>query len=79
MRLCDKVRIYCKVHADEPRVIGLGRINGSDSRGGIGIVYQGLALARETRTPILEARLEVWIKRGCLNETGMDREGYLIF
>jgi len=61
----------CKVRADEPQVIGLGRINGS-GRGGLGIVHQGLVFTRKSRTPILEARLEVWVKRRCLNKVGMD-------
>src|SRR6266545_2991032 len=42
----------CKVRADEPRVVGSGRVDGS-GREGIGIVYQGLALARESCTPII--------------------------
>ncbi len=58
MRLCDEVRIYCKVRADKPRVIGSGQINRS-GRGSIGIVHQVLVLARESRTPISEVRLEV--------------------
>ncbi len=56
MRLRDEVRIYCKVRADKPRVIGSGRIDGSDC-GGIGIVYQGLALAHENRTPIIGSEI----------------------
>ncbi len=78
MRLHDEVRIYCKVRANEPRIIGSDQIDRL-GRGDIGIVYQGLVLARESRTPILEARSEVWIKRRCLNKAGMDQEDYLIF
>ena len=78
MRLHNEVRIYCKVCADEPQVVGSGQINGS-GRGSIGIIHQVLVLAHESRTPISEARSEVWVKRGCLNEAGMDREDYLIF
>ena len=71
MRLCDEVRIYCKVRADKPRVIGSGQINRS-GRGSIGIVHQVLVLARESRTPISEVRSGVGVKHGCLNEAGMD-------
>ena len=78
MQLRDEVRIYCKVHADKLRVLGSGQIDGS-GRGGIGIVHQGLVLAHESHTPILEVRLEVWVKCRCLNKAGMDREDYLIF
>ena len=46
----------CKVHADEPQVTGLGWIDGS-GRGSIGIVYQGLALARENCTPIIRSEI----------------------
>ena len=56
MQLHDEVRIYCKVHADEPRVIGSGRIDRS-GHGGIGIVYQGLALAHESCTPIIGSEI----------------------
>ena len=68
----------CKVHADEPQVTGLGWIDGS-GRGGIGIVHQVLVLARESHTPISEARSEVWVKHRRFNEVEMDREDYLIF
>ena len=71
MQLHNEVKIYCKVHAKEPRVIGLGRIDRSGC-GGIGIVHQVLVLACKSHTPISEARSEVWVKRGCLNEAGMD-------
>ncbi len=70
--------MMCKVHADEPRVVGSGQINGS-GRGGIGIVHQVLVLAHESCTPISEVRSGVGVKCGCLNEVGMDREDYLIF
>ncbi len=56
MRLRDEVRIYCKVCADEPWVVRSGQIDGS-GRGGIGIVYQGLALARKSRTPIIRSEI----------------------
>ena len=56
MRLCDEVRIYCKVHDDKPWVIGSGRIDGS-GHGGIGMVYQGLALARKSHTPIIGSEI----------------------
>ena len=78
MQLHNEVRIYCKVRADKPRVVGLGRIDGLGC-GGIGIVYQGLVLAHESCTPISEARSEVWVKHGHLNEAEMDQEDYLIF
>ena len=71
MQLRDEVRIYCKVHADEPQVVRSGRINRS-GRGGIGIVHQVLVLACESRTSISEVRSEVWVKCGCLNKEGMD-------
>ena len=78
MRLHDEVRIYCKVRADKPRVVGSGWINRSSHRG-IGIVHQVLVLAHKCRTPISEVRSGVGVKHGCLNEVGMDREDYLIF
>ncbi len=56
MRLRDEVRIYCKVRADKPWVIGLGLIDGLGHRD-IGIVYQGLVLARESRTPIIGSEI----------------------
>ena len=67
MQLHDEVRIYCKVHADKLCVIRSGWINGS-GHGGIGIVHQVLVLACESRTPILESRSGVWVKRGCLTK-----------
>src|SRR6266511_1583781 len=57
----------CKVRADEPWVVRLGRIDRL-GHGGIGIVYQGLVLAHESRTPISEVRSEAWVKGGHLNE-----------
>ena len=78
MQLHNEVRIYCKVRANKLRIIRSGWINGS-GHGGIGIVHQVLVLARKSRTPISEVRLGVWVKHRCLNEAGMDREGYLIF
>ena len=46
-------------HADKPQVIGSGQIDGS-GHGGIGIVYQGLALARESRTSIIGSEIGSW-------------------
>jgi len=57
MQLCDEVRIYCKVRADEPRIVGSDQINRLGC-GGIGIVHQVIVLAHECRTPISEARSE---------------------
>ncbi len=59
MQLHDEVRIYCKVHADKPQVIGSGQIDGS-GHGGIGIVYQGLALACKSRTSIIGSEIGSW-------------------
>ena len=50
------ILILCKVHADESQVIRSGRIDRSD-RGGIGILYQGLALARKSHTPIIGSEI----------------------
>ena len=67
----ESMEVNCKVRADKPQVVGSGQINRSD-HGGIGIIHQVLVLACESRTPISEARLEVWVKRRCLNKVGMD-------
>ena len=49
----------CKVRADELLVIESGQINGS-GHGGIGIVYQGLALACKSRTSIIGSEIGSW-------------------
>jgi len=46
----------CKVRANKPWVVGLGWIDRL-GRGGIGMVYQGLALARESCTPIIRSEI----------------------
>ena len=53
---CCSDQPKCKAHANEPQVVGSGWIDGS-GRGGIGIVYQGLALAHENRTPIIGSEI----------------------
>ena len=71
--LAEKLKVgLCKVHANELQIVRSGC-------GGIGIVHQVLVLAHESRTPILEVRSGVWVKRRHLNEAEMDREDYLIF
>ncbi len=52
----QKFSWWCKVCADEPRVVGSGWIDGS-GRGGIGMVYQGLALAHKSHTPIIGSEI----------------------
>ncbi len=47
MQLHDEVRIYCKIRADKPRVVGSGWVNGS-GHGGIGIVHQVLVGLQES-------------------------------
>ena len=56
MQLHDEVRIYCKVCANELWVVRSGQVDGSNC-GGIGIVYQGLALAHESHTPIIRSEI----------------------